>query len=262
MDPVFREHLEKLLAAENASPPGLSEHYHQSRKQYTLIAGALLAYVLIGIDLPVDGKLIPTTAIALKNPDALPIIFITLLLYFGYRLTIEWKQCDARRCALAVSRVDFIVAHVLSCASIAAYLVDRALHVGLGELAVQYAPEFLFILFWVFLCIEAPLMLLASLDYFRRPHTGTDALGWMHRMDASLTPVFVILICVVIVGLNVVLSVDRIVDFSTGSHYYVVRDLVFGVLCVGAFLVPKGLRHRLIPAFLLGVIGRRPGTAA
>src|SRR5690242_5559555 len=134
--------------------PQLTDHYHQARKQYTLVSGVLLAYVLIGIALPEDGKLIPNASIALKNPNALPIIFLTLLIYFAYRVTIEWNQCDERRRALTVSRIDFLVVHALGLLSIGAYLIDRALQFGLGQLAVVYAPEGLFVLLWLAICIE------------------------------------------------------------------------------------------------------------
>src|SRR5215510_5211359 len=132
------------IPLEDAGPPQLTEHYHKARTQYTLISGVLLTYVLIGIALPEDGKLIPNATVALKNPNALSIIFLTFFVYFAYRVTIEWNQCDDRRRAMTVSRIDFLVAHALGLFSVAAYLVDRALQFGLGQLAVTYAPEVLF----------------------------------------------------------------------------------------------------------------------
>ena len=138
------------------APPPLSDHYHHARKQYSLVSGILLAYVLVGIKLPDNGKIIPSAEVALKTPDALPLIFIALLAYFAYRLTIEWNQCHEQRCAFLASKIDFYVAHALGILAVAAYLIDRALQVGLGELAVTYAPEIIFVGFWLFLVYKPP----------------------------------------------------------------------------------------------------------
>lgn len=238
------------------APPPLSYQYHQARKQYSLVSGILLAYVLVGIQLPESGKIIPSAEVALKTPDALPLIFITLLVYFAYRLTIEWNQCNEQRCAFLAARIDFYGAHALGVVAVAAYLIDRALQVGLGELAVAYAPEIIFVLFWLILCIQAPLLLRASLEQFSGTGAGQGQGGWLDRMDASMAPVFVALVCVLVIGLNAMFIVESLTEFSNGSWYLSVRNLTFGAICLGMLGSPRRLRNRLIPASLRSLLFR------
>jgi hypothetical protein len=241
---------------ENTGVPHLTEHYHQARKQYTLISGVLLAYVLIGIGLPEDGKLIPNASIALKNPNALPIIFLTLLIYFSYRVTIEWNQCDERRRAMMVSRVDFLVAHVLGLFSVAAYLIDRALEVGLGELAVLYAPEALFVLLWVAICVEAPLLLRAAIEHLRGKDVRGGNRGWVGRLDASMAPIFVTIICVALIGLTFVLVLDSLTSLTGSSFYYLTRNIGFAVITMVALFLPQRMRDQAVPSILLSLAGK------
>lgn len=237
-----------------STPPPLSDHYHQARKQYSLVSGILLAYVLVGIKLPDNGKIIPSAEVALKTPDALPLIFIALLVYFSYRLTIEWNQCSEQRCALLASRIDFYVAHALGILAVAAYLIDRALQVGLGELVVAYAPEAIFVSIWLLLCIQAPLLLRASLEQFSETGTGQGHSRWLDRVDASMAPVFVVLVCLLIIGLNAMFIADSLTDFSNGSWYRFAKNLSFGIMCLGMLCSPRRLRERLVLAPLRNLV--------
>lgn len=243
------------IPLESAAPPQLSEHYHQSRTQYTLVSGLLLAYVLIGINLPDDGKLIPNAAVSLKNPDALPLIFATLLVYFAYRVTIEWNQCDERRRATRVSRTDFLVAHALGMLSISAYLIDRALQVGLGALAVAYAPEGLFLLLWIIVSVEAPLLLRVSLESLLRGGRRRSGQGWVRQVDASMTPVFVALVCLALLGLTLVFVLDSVSNLSSTSSYYLIRNLTFAAITFIALFIPRRLHSQVVPSVLLSLAG-------
>src|SRR5262245_54474461 len=236
---------------ESVGIPHLTEHYHQARKQYTLVSGVLLAYVLIGIGLPEDGKLIPNASIALKNPNALPIIFLTLLIYFSYRVTIEWNQCDERRRAMTVSRVDFLVAHALGLCSVAAYLVDRALQFGLGELAVTYAPEVFFVVLWLAISIEAPLLLRTALEHFLGKHGRRGRGGWIGQVDASMAPIFVTIVCIALIGLTCILLLDSLTNLASSSAYSLMRNVGFAVITLIALFLPRRMRDQAIPAVLL-----------
>lgn len=247
---------DQYLYVDPTTPPPLSDHYHQARKQYSLVSGILLAYVLVGIKFPDNGKIIPSAEVALKTPDALPLIFIALLAYFAYRITIEWNQCHEQRCAFLASKIDFYVAHALGILAVASYLIDRALQVGLGELVVTYAPEIIFVGFWLFLCIQAPLLLRASLEQFSGTGPGQGQRGWLDRVDASMSLVFVALVCLLIVGLNVMFTVDSLTDFSNGSWYRSVRNLSFGIICLGMLCSPRRLRERMILAPLRSLFFR------
>ncbi len=241
---------------ENTGVPHLTDHYHDARKQYTLISGILLAYVLIGIGLPEDGKIIPNASIALKNPNALPIIFLTLLIYFSYRVTIEWNQCDERRRAMTVSRVDFLMAHALGLCSVAAYLIDRALQFGLGQLVVTHAPEALFVLLWLAICIEAPLLLRAAIEHFRGKDVQGDRRGWVGRVEASMAPIFVIIICVALMVVTFILVLDSLTNLAGSSSYYLMRNIGFAVITLVAFCLPRRMREQAVPSILLSLAGK------
>jgi hypothetical protein len=250
---------EKMLVdvpIESVCIPHLTDHYHQARKEYTLVSGVLLAYVLIGIGLPDDGKLIPNASISLKNPNALPIIFLTLLIYFSYRVTIEWNQCDERRRAMTVSRVDFLVAHALGLCSVAAYLIDRALQYGLGQLVVTYAPEAFFVLLWLAICIEAPLLLRAAIEHFSGGNGSRGRHGWVGRVEASMAPIFVTIFCVALMGLTFVLVLDSLTNLASSSSYYLIRNIGFAVITLVALFLPRRLRDQAIPSVLLSLAGK------
>ena len=245
------------IPIENAGPPQLSEQYHQARKVYVLISGLLLTTVLVGLGLPEDGRVMPYSSIVLKNPNALPLIFLTLLIYFAYRITIEWNQCDERRRAMKVSRIDFLVAHAIGLLSVGAYLVDQALEVGLGELAVAYAPEVIFILLWTAVCLEAPLLLRAALEYLTRGIRAHGSSGWVGRVDASMASIFVIIVCFALLGLTAVLLLDSVSAGASQSPYYLIRNLGFAVVTLVALLMPRHYRNRAIPGVLRSVVGQQ-----
>jgi hypothetical protein len=248
------------LPIDSVGSSPLTEHYHKARKQYSLVAGILLAYVLIGIGLPEDGKLIPNASISLKNPNALPIIFLALLVYFAYRVTIEWNQCDERRRAMTASRVDFLVAHALAVCSVAAYLIDRALEFGLGQLAVTYAPEVFFVVLWVAISLEAPLLLRAAIEHFQKADGRRGRRGWIGRVDASMAPIFVTIVCIALIGLTFVLVLDSLTDGAGSSMYLLMRNVGFAVITIIALFLPRRVRNQAIPAVLLSLTGQEYTT--
>jgi hypothetical protein len=73
--------------------PQLTEAYRKAHQAYVLASGLLASWELIGITLDTKEK----WGIELKSPKAVPLILFTLVLYLGYRLVIEWLQCDAER---------------------------------------------------------------------------------------------------------------------------------------------------------------------
>lgn len=244
------------IPIENVGTPQLTENYYKARKLHVVVSGLLLTYVLVGFAVPEDGRLIPYTTITLQNPAALPVIFSTLLMYSAYRITIEWNQCDERRRAMTVSRVDFLVAHLLGLFSVAGYLIDRALQVGLGELAVIYAPEVLFVLLWAAICIEAPLLLRAAIEYLRGKNVRGERRGWVGRVDASMAPIFVTIICVALIGLTFVLVLDSLTSLTGSSFYYLMRNVGFAGLTLVALFLPRHIRDQAVPSILLSLAGK------
>ncbi|WP_455389036.1 hypothetical protein [Petrachloros mirabilis] len=244
------------IPIENAGPPQLSDQYYQARKVYVLVCGLLLTCVLVGLGLPEDGRVMPYSSIVLKNPSALPLIFLTLLIYSAYRITIEWNQCDERRRAMKVSRIDFLVSHALGLFSVAAYLIDQALEVGLGELAVAYAPEGIFVTLWIVVCFESPLLLRAAFEQLGGGARGQGSSGWVSRVDASMAPIFVAIVCVTLLGLTAVLLLDSLSNLASSSWYDLIRNLGFAAVTLVALFLPRRMRDYAIPAVLLSLTGK------
>ena len=92
--------------------PQLTEAYRKAHKAYVLASGLLASWELIGITLDTKGK----WGIELKSPNALPLILFTLVIYSGYKMIIEWLQCDAE--GNKVAKLDYLIAHSIALSAI------------------------------------------------------------------------------------------------------------------------------------------------
>jgi hypothetical protein len=99
--------------------PALGEGYSHARKAYGLTSALLMAWELIGVEL--EASPIENLKLTLKSPQAAPYVLIVLIIYFGFRVTIEWYQTDIRRRNLPASRIDFVAAHAIAVAALALY---------------------------------------------------------------------------------------------------------------------------------------------
>lgn len=110
-------------AATAEEAPHFSDPYHAARRGYVVSAGLLLAWGLVGLS--VSDADVGDVPIKIASPDAVPYVLVVLVLYFAFRLTTEWLHTDIRRRRLRISQVDFAVSHVIGCAAIGSYLVQR-----------------------------------------------------------------------------------------------------------------------------------------
>lgn len=92
--------------------PQLTDAYRKAHKAYVLASGLLASWELIGITLDTKDK----WGIELKSPKAVPLILFTLVFYSGYKMIIEWLQCDAER--NKVAKLDYWIAHSLALGAI------------------------------------------------------------------------------------------------------------------------------------------------
>jgi hypothetical protein len=99
--------------------PALGEGYSHARKAYGLTSALLMAWELIGIEL--QASPMENLKLTLKSPQAAPYVLIVLIIYFGFRVTIEWHQNDIRRRSLRASRIDFAAAHTIAAAALLLY---------------------------------------------------------------------------------------------------------------------------------------------
>src|SRR5438132_6380297 len=108
-------------------PRPLSSEYHKARKQLMLWAAILFIWELVGIDLE-KAKEAGGNAAALinsiKSPQAVPWALLILVVYFLFKVTIEWYQSNKTRRDTRVAKVDFFSAWVVSFMAIALYIVQ------------------------------------------------------------------------------------------------------------------------------------------
>lgn len=115
--------------------PPLQEQYHKARKLYGLFSGLLMVWSLVGVR--IEQAPIESLKVTLLNPEAVPVMLFFLVLYFAFRLTIEWYQCELNRRTIFASRVDFISAHCIGVISALLYSFQLMTKFRFADLANQ-----------------------------------------------------------------------------------------------------------------------------
>ncbi|SRR6266851_1008578 len=129
---------------ESKSPPkrdpgALSSEYHKARKQLMLWAGILFIWELVGIDLEKAkdaGGNAGAIIGAIKSPQAVPWALLILVIYFAFKLRIEWGQCNQARREMRESRLDYHSAFMVAGAAFILYFAQTISHVQFAN-AVQ-----------------------------------------------------------------------------------------------------------------------------
>lgn len=98
---------------------------------YVLFSGILLAWELVGVDLPKEP--FEAVKITLKSPDAAPLVFLALIAYFGFHSTVEWFQCDPARRAQLPSLIDFTSAHAIAACALLVFGFQAATRVQIFD---------------------------------------------------------------------------------------------------------------------------------
>lgn len=88
----------------------LSSEYHKAHKQVMLWAAILFIWELVGVDLgkaeKAGGNVGPIVT-ALKSPQAVPWVLVILVVYFTFKLRIEWRQCGETRRQVREAKQDY-----------------------------------------------------------------------------------------------------------------------------------------------------------
>ncbi len=121
-------------------PKALTPEYHKAHKQLMLWSAILFIWELIGIDLEkakdAGGNVGPVVT-ALKSPQAVPWALMGLVVYFVFKCSVEWSQCDVDRRRILFARIDFVSAIVVSGAAIMLYAVQSLSRVQVANLVAQ-----------------------------------------------------------------------------------------------------------------------------
>jgi hypothetical protein len=117
------------------SPPPLSNAYQKAHRTYVLSAALFASWELIGIELKTEDK----WGVKFQSPHAVPLILLVMIVYFGYRLTVEWMQCDEERRSHRAANVDFVVAHTIAGLALLIFLIQYLLHIRIAD-TIIHAP--------------------------------------------------------------------------------------------------------------------------
>ncbi len=112
------------MAEENKIPP-LSESYQKARKSYGLFAALLLAWELIGLGLEAAQEPGGIVKVTVKSPQAAPYVLLVLVLFFAFRITIEWMQCDEDRRSLFPAKIDYWASHTIGVSALLIFGIQR-----------------------------------------------------------------------------------------------------------------------------------------
>lgn len=130
---VFKQNEQFLNRDELASKsiPDLSEHFYKSRNSLLLFSGLLIAWELIGISL--EEASTSGLKVNIKNVDAIPYVILLLVIYFSYRLIVEWFQSDEGRRSLKQSRIDFYISLAIPVLAILLFFIQKIFGVSVFE---------------------------------------------------------------------------------------------------------------------------------
>lgn len=152
-----------------AAADQFSNAYYKAHRLYGFAAGLLLVLELIGIE-ESDAAQIPYTSYNLSNPNALPVVVAIGVLYFAFRLTVEWYQQSEGLRSRRASVLDFCLMHVAASSAIGVMLLQRVFGIdtlGLVTFSTYFAVA-------VFLTAVGFVALLSSV-----PRLRTRAAFWI-----------------------------------------------------------------------------------
>jgi hypothetical protein len=107
------------------SVPHLTEAYQKTRRSYGFFAALLVAWELIGFD--VESVPLSNVNIQIKSPEAIPIVLMVLIIYFGIRSLQEWLQCDGRRRVHVWALSDYALASGIAALAFILWVTQRTL---------------------------------------------------------------------------------------------------------------------------------------
>lgn len=110
----------------------MPESFNKARRNLALFSGLLIAWEYIGFGFQskdgsaVTGKLFGDIEVTIRNPEVLPVVIVVLVLYFAFRLSIEWNQCPPGRKALPASNIDLYVSYTIAMMAIVLFAMQQA----------------------------------------------------------------------------------------------------------------------------------------
>jgi hypothetical protein len=190
---------EKSKTVSLREPKGLTPEYHKAHKQAVLWSGILLVWELVGVDLDRlkavggnGGALVES----LKSPKAVPWALLILVIYFLFKVTVEWYQCNQLRRSSRFSRADFFSAWIISLLAIGLYALQT---IARTQLADHFQRSWLALIFAALLTLFSLFLLVGTRQYFLVTTQNTPKLGFrlMRYPTAGVTLLVGELLCAI-----------------------------------------------------------------
>jgi hypothetical protein len=118
------------MSSEQSKP---TSGYRGISKSYVLVSGLLASRSLLGVTIETKDK----WGITIQSPNGVPLILISLVLYLGYRLIVEWVQCDANYRNNKAARLDFGVSHFIALTALAIPTIQFLIHRQIVDVIVK-----------------------------------------------------------------------------------------------------------------------------
>jgi hypothetical protein len=125
---------------DDVSLPSMPDAYHKARRQLNLFSAILIFWEYVGIRIgekaaeDVSSK-IPSLDIKvrLENPEVIPLVIAAIVLYFAFRLSIEWNQSSPRRRAQWASKIDLTVSYIIAAVALVLFLFQKKFTIRVAE---------------------------------------------------------------------------------------------------------------------------------
>lgn len=133
--------------APKREPAGLTSEYHKARKQLLLWSAILFIWELIGIDLETAQEAGGNTGAlirSIRSPQAVPWALLILVVYFVFKLRIEWRQCNEARRRVAEARQDYYSACIIALGACLLYFGQTISRIQFADFLRSYNGKSVF----------------------------------------------------------------------------------------------------------------------
>lgn len=131
--------------------PLLSEGYNKAHRAYMVVSALLLAWELVGIT--VEKQPLKNYNISLKSPEAFPLILVVLVLYFMFKITVEWHLIDENKRASVPAGIDFYSAQTIGVVSLVLYAYQQASKIQIVNILPESSMVNLLVSFFIIIAI-------------------------------------------------------------------------------------------------------------
>lgn len=120
--------------------PSMPDAYHKARRQLSLFSAILIFWEYVGIRIgakvaePTTGSLLLSDMkIRLENPEVIPFVIAAIVIYFAFRLIIEWNLSSPRCRAHPACKIDLTVSYIIAAAALSLFILQKKFTIRLAD---------------------------------------------------------------------------------------------------------------------------------